>query len=79
MTRALLRRDPAIGVRDARYDGTPLGWCIYGAAVGWAKHNGDFPATVRLLLDAGETFDPTVLPTGRDDVDVVLRAHRRAV
>jgi hypothetical protein len=27
------------------------------------------------LLDAGEPFDPTYLPTGRDDVDLVLRAH----
>ena len=78
MMRALLRRDPAIGVRDARYDGTPLGWCLYGAVVGWARDRGDFPATVKLLLEAGETFEPTVLPTGRDDVDAVLRAHNKA-
>jgi ankyrin repeat protein len=31
--------------------------------------------TARLLLDAGERFEPAALPTGRDDVDAVLRAH----
>jgi len=31
-----------------------------------------------LLLDAGERPDPTDLPTGRDDVDAVLRAYLAA-
>jgi hypothetical protein len=75
---ALLQRDPPIGVRDSRYSGTPLHWCIYGAVEGWAKdRGGDYPATIRLLLDAGETFEPSILPTGRDDIDAVLREHLR--
>jgi ankyrin repeat protein len=78
MVRALLQRDPPIGVGDSRYGGTPLHWCVYGAVEGWAKdRGGDYPATVRLLLDAGETFEPSILPTGRDDVDRVLREHLR--
>ena len=32
MVRALLTRDPAIGVREAVHGGTPLDWCIYGSA-----------------------------------------------
>jgi hypothetical protein len=45
---------------------------------GWVKdQEGDYPATVQLLLDAGETVEPSILPTGRDDVDAVLRAHLR--
>ena len=76
MVRILLRRDPPIGVRDSRYHATPLGWCVFGAVEGWARdRGGDYPATVRLLLDSGETFEPSILPTGRDDVDAVLRAH----
>ena len=78
MMRALLQRDPPIGIRDSRYGGTPLHWCIYGAVEGWAKdRGGDYPATVRLLLDAGETFEASILPTGRDDVDRVLRERLR--
>jgi hypothetical protein len=78
MVRALLKRDPPIGVGDSRYGGTPLHWCVYGAVEGWAKdRGGDYPATVRMLVDAGETIEPSILPTGRDDVDAVLREYLR--
>jgi len=75
LVRTLLAHNPAIGVRDAHYDATPLGWCVYGAVQGWARHHGNFPETVRLLLEAGERFDVAVVPTGRDDIDSVLRAN----
>ena len=35
----------------------------------------DYPATVQLLIDAGERVRPDFVPTGLDDVDAVLRAH----
>jgi Ankyrin repeat len=73
MTRRLLAHDPPIGVRDRRYNGTLLGWCIYGAVHGWRRTTGDFATTARLLLDAGEQVDPSTLPTGRADLDTVLR------
>jgi hypothetical protein len=46
---------------------------IARGAAGW--EDGDFATTVRLLLEAGEPVDPARVPTGRDDVDAVLRAH----
>ena len=76
MVRMLLRDDPPIGVKDRGHGGTPLDWCVYGSVCGWSKNNGDFAATARLLLDAGERCDPSDLPTGRDDVDAVLREDR---
>ncbi|MPY90050.1 MAG: hypothetical protein GEU99_19270 [Luteitalea sp.] len=78
LVRLLLQHDPPIGVPDARYGGTPLGWCLYGSVCGWRCDTGDFVSTVRLLLDAGERPDPTDLPTGRDDVDEVLREYLAA-
>jgi hypothetical protein len=75
MVRLLLQYDPPIGVPDPTYHGTPLGQCVYGSLHGWERDTGDFATTVRLLLDAGERVDPADLPTGRDDVDAVLRAH----
>lgn len=74
MTEALLSHSPPLNVSDPTYGGTPLGQCLYGALHGWHRDTGDFAATVRLLLEAGERPDPTDLPTGRDDVDEVLRA-----
>jgi len=79
MVRLLLRRDPPIGVRESSYGGTALDWCVYGSVQGWAKDSGDFATTAQLLLDAGERPDPADLPTGRDDVDAVLRAHLASV
>jgi ankyrin repeat protein len=78
MVRRLLTRTAPIGVPDPTYGGPPLGQCLYGALHGWSRLTGDFPATVQLLLDAGERPDPAMLPTGRDDVDAVLRAYFRA-
>jgi hypothetical protein len=52
---------------------------VYGSLHGWRCKTGDFAATVRLLLDAGEHFDPASVPTGRDDVDAVLRERLREV
>jgi len=78
MVRLLLRRDPPIGVKDPEHGGTSLGWCVYGSVCGWKKDCGDFAGVARLLLAAGERCDPSDLPTGRDDVDAILRAHLAA-
>ncbi|HEV8347100.1 MAG TPA: ankyrin repeat domain-containing protein [Vicinamibacterales bacterium] len=75
LVKRLLPHNPPIGVPDPTYGGTPLGQCLYGSLHGWERHRGDFATTARLLLDAGEPFDPAYLPIGRDDVDAVLRAH----
>lgn len=77
MTRRLLRHDPPINVPDPSYGGTPLDNCLYGALHGWICESApsDYPATVQLLVEAGERVRPEYLPTGVDDVDAVLRAH----
>ena len=75
MTRALLSHRPPLNTPDRRYGGTLLGNCLYGALHGWHSRTGDFPATVRLLVDAGERVKPAFLPTGLDDIDELLRAQ----
>ena len=79
MLKRLLPHNPPIGKPDRTYGGTPLGQCLYGSLHGWERGTGDFATTVRLLLDAGERPESTALPTGRDDVDAVLRAYVAAV
>jgi hypothetical protein len=78
MVRVLLARSPAIGVRDAGYGGTPLGWCVYGSIHGDKKDTGAFTDVARLLIEAGEVVEPAMLPTGRADLDHVLRAGLKA-
>ena len=75
MTRQLLQRNPPLNSPDRTYGGTLLQNCLYGALHGWESERGDFVTTVGLLLAAGERVDPTSLPTGRDDLDALLRAH----
>jgi hypothetical protein len=75
IVRLLLSHNPPIGVPDQTYGGTPLQQCLYGSLHGWQCGTGDFATTVRLLLDAGERPEPTVVPVGRDDVDAVLREY----
>ena len=77
LVRRLLTHAPPIGVRDPHYGSTVLGWCVYGSLHGWRRRSGDYAATVQLLLDAGERPDPSDLPTGREDVDSVLRRFVR--
>jgi ankyrin repeat protein len=78
MMRALLRYDPPINTPDRSYGGTLLANCLYGSIHGWHCKTGDYAATARLLLEAGERVNPSWLPTGRDEIDTLLRAHLQA-
>jgi ankyrin repeat protein len=78
MTRALLRHSPPINTPDRSYGGTLLANCLYGSVHGWHCDTGDFVATVRLLLEAGERVNPSWVPIGNDEIDEVLRAHLHA-
>ena len=75
MLELLLTANPAINSRDATHGGTALGWCIVGSLHGWRVKTGDFAGVAELLIKAGERVEPDMLPTGRDDVDRILRAH----
>lgn len=75
MIKRLLAYSPPINVPDPSYGGTLLGACIYGSVHGWHSKTGDFATTARLLIEAGERVDRSRLPTGRDDVDNVLKKY----
>lgn len=73
----LLKMDPQPPLTlKNEFGGMPLGACIYGSMHGWnTGHPQDHVRTAQLLLDAGAAIDPAWLPTGNDDIDVVLRAR----
>jgi ankyrin repeat protein len=65
--------DPPLTHKN-EFGGIPLGACIYGSLHGWKTgHPQDHVRTLTLLLEAGSPLDPTVLPTGNDELDAVMR------
>jgi ankyrin repeat protein len=66
--------DPPLVHRN-EFGGIPLGACIHGSLHGWETgHPQDHVRTLTLLLEAGSPLDPTMLPTGNDELDAVMRA-----
>lgn len=53
---AMLAHRPDLTPKNV-YGGTALNTCLYGSENGW-RHDGDFPRTVRLLLEAGSPWPP---------------------
>jgi len=70
----LLNRGASLSIEDEQFHGTPPGWFGHGV------HNcdeggGDYPRVARLLIAAGAAIPTVDLPTGKPDVDAVLREH----
>jgi ankyrin repeat protein len=71
----LLELDPSppLALKN-EFGATPLRTCIYGAMHGWKTgFPQDHVRTLRLLLEAGAALDPAILPSGHDELDVVMR------
>ena len=52
----------------------PLRSCIYGSINGWKTvFPQDHARTLSLLLEGGSPLDPTMLPTGNEALDAVMR------
>ncbi|MBV8806912.1 MAG: ankyrin repeat domain-containing protein [Sinobacteraceae bacterium] len=71
----LLQHDPNPPLtQENEFGGIPLGACIHGSIHGWETgFPQDHARTVTLLLEAGSPLDPAMLPTGNDELDIVLR------
>ncbi len=71
----LLTLDPHPPLTEQNeFGGMPLGACLYGSLNGWKTgFPQDHARTVQLLLEAGSTLDPNLVPIGNDAVDSVLR------
>lgn len=76
IVRMLLSYDPAPPLQlQNEFGGIPLEACIHGSLHGWkTDHPQDHAGTLTLLLEAGSPLDPTLLPTGNDALDAVMRA-----
>jgi ankyrin repeat protein len=58
IVKLLLKQEAPLDIKDKRFDGTPLGWALYG----WCnpppeKQHRDYHEVVALLVAAGATVD----------------------
>jgi ankyrin repeat protein len=60
MAREILRFRPQLELRSKEYPGTALSWAVFASGNGFRSDTGDFPGTIRVLLDAGATIPPHV-------------------
>ncbi|HVW86934.1 MAG TPA: ankyrin repeat domain-containing protein, partial [Bryobacteraceae bacterium] len=70
MAREILRFHPALELKSREYEGTALGWALYGSGNGWHRDAGDFVGTIRMLLEAGAILPPH--PEKLEPADAVL-------
>lgn len=71
IVRLLLQQPhPPIDVLN-EFGGTPLSTAVYGLSHS-ARRDGNFPATIEALIEAGSKIDPQWLPTGSKAVDALL-------
>jgi len=75
IVKTLLELDPNPPLTQKNEFGAmPLQTCIYGSMNGWKTgFPQDHARTLTLLLQAGSPLDPTMLPTGNDELDALMR------
>jgi ankyrin repeat protein len=73
LARLILRRNPALDDTSSEFQGTPVNWAIHGSENGWDRKNGEYAATLELLLDAGAPLPDQI--GGTEAVQAVLKSH----
>jgi hypothetical protein len=73
MAKIVLGFGPELEAIDAEFQGTPLGWTIYGSVHGWHCQTGDYGRTAEALLAAGAKLPANL--DGSAAVEAVLRRH----
>jgi ankyrin repeat protein len=71
LVKLLLQYDPQLD-RKNNYGGTPLSTAVYGVTHSW-HHDGDFPATIEALIQAGSKVEAEWIPSGNAAIDAILR------
>lgn len=74
LVKILLERGASLTVEDHQFHGTPPGWFGHGAR-NCCDEGGDYAEVARLLIAAGAKIPAADMPTGRAEVDSVLREH----
>jgi ankyrin repeat protein len=74
LVKLLLDHGASLEIEDQQFHGTPPGWFGHGVH-NCGEDSGDYAQVARLLIGAGAKIPSVDLPTGKADVDAVLRQH----
>lgn len=74
LVQLLIERGHPVQDRDPNHHGTPLDWAIHSCLREGRHPDGEFAQVLQLLLRAGATLPKGIYPTGRADLDLVLRS-----
>ena len=74
LVQLLLDHGASWTIEDEQFQGTPPGWFGHGVR-NRDEGAGDYARVARILIAAGATIPAVDLPTGKPDVDAVLREH----
>lgn len=74
LAKALVERGASLTIEDFQFHGTPPGWFGHGTK---NCHDGvgEYAGVARVLIAAGADIPIADIPTGREDVDAILREH----
>lgn len=70
----LLKHGASLVIQDRQFQGTPPRWFGHGVH-NCSECDSDYAGVARLLIAAGAIIPTVDLPTGRPEVDAVLREH----
>jgi ankyrin repeat protein len=74
LVQLLLDHGGSLTTEDEQFHGTPPGWFGHGVR-NCDEGAGDYAQVARILIAAGATIPAVDLPTGKPEVDAVLREH----
>lgn len=75
MVKLLIDHNASLDIKDHSYNAPPAGWMHHGTR-NCGEPGGEYAEIARLLIAAGAPMEGCTTPTGNQEVDAVLRAHK---
>ena len=75
LVKLLIDNNASLDIKDHSFHAPPAGWMHHGTR-NCGEPGGDYAEVARLLIAAGAPMEGCNTPTGNEEVDAVLRAHK---
>ena len=75
LVKLLIDHNASLDIKDHSFNASPAGWLHHGTQ-NCGEPGGDYAEVARLLIAAGAPMESCSTPTGKSEVDAVLREHK---